>query len=637
MSPKKRFSNLLPLFKKVSVNHTKAQLNQNNYCVNILPFNLNNWHLFYYFLVILICFLFFNQGDLNHTVRSSYAFLNGHITDFYEYNKLVVGANNYLPVVYIVFAIWNLPIHILGLTSDLSNGPLFLNQIEIAWSKLLLALFFAGTIYFLNKCAKLLSPNQDKIISLYSALFATSPIALFAVFIFSQYDIIGSFFTILAFYYYLKKDLTSFAWFFSIAIGFKFFAIIIYLPLVLLAEKKILPITKLYIIGALITFSQFLFYWNSQAFYVGVLSIPTGKAEGLSLQKNILFNSNTYYLFAYLLICIFAYIYKTKDSADYKKYAIFISIISYSLMFSSVVWHPQWLIIIMPFFCLSYYYINNHKIFYILDTVGMFSFTWICVNKFPNNVDASMLSGGIFGSLFQIIPLTISDLMPPQFLPVFIILFKLYLFSPLLLLTTETIFKFIAKADNSKTYFYYVRFVLGISFFVLPSFFCAYIPTSLAVKINRESYLQLYKYKKGLSLDESIAPAGEITRDILLTQKIKAEDNGLCAISLFFATYQRKNASTIKINLEDINKRNIYTTFIDGSLLKDNYYYTIYFPVIKNSKGKDYFLKISSINGTNGKSVTIWKTKQPYKDGFLLINDTKADGNICMRLYYHKD
>ena len=474
MNKKNRSGDAYSLFKNESSNCKSNLLKQKNSLDAFLPLDLNIWHLLFYFLILIICFLFFNQGDLNHTVRSSYALLNGHILDFYDYNKAIVGENNYLPILYIIFAIWNIPIYCLGLTSDLSNGPMFLNTVELVWSKLLLTLFFAGTIYVLNKCAELLSDNKpNKNSSIHSALFATSPIAIFAVFIFSQYDIIGCFFTILALYFYLKKNLTAFAWLFSIAIGFKFFALVIYLPLLLFAEKRFQDLLKYLLIGTLITGIQFLIYWYSQAFQIGIFAVPYAKTGGLNFLDHALSNTNTYYLLAYLFLCGYAYKSTCKNEDDFCKHAVFIPIVAYGLMFASVFWHPQWLIIVMPFFSLSYRFINNKRLFYIVEAIGMLSFIWISVNLFVNNVDASMLNKGVLSALFNPVSLHISDLMSPKFLIYFALVFRLYLFAPILIFRLQKPVDCSIQEDNEKSFFYYIRFVMGISFFVLPSFYCA--------------------------------------------------------------------------------------------------------------------------------------------------------------------
>jgi Gpi18-like mannosyltransferase len=85
----------------------------------------------------------------------------------------------------------------------------------------------------LSKIARLLKKDPQINQQRYpEVLFITAPIAIFAVFDFGQYDIIGVFFTLLGFYFYLKKDFLRFAIFFSIAISFKYFSLVIYIPLI---------------------------------------------------------------------------------------------------------------------------------------------------------------------------------------------------------------------------------------------------------------------------------------------------------------------------------------------------------------------------------------------------------------------
>jgi hypothetical protein len=50
-----------------------------------------------YGLGLIVCFVAFKQSDLTHTYTSSYAYLHGHVWDFYEYNKTIVTGNDYLP------------------------------------------------------------------------------------------------------------------------------------------------------------------------------------------------------------------------------------------------------------------------------------------------------------------------------------------------------------------------------------------------------------------------------------------------------------------------------------------------------------------------------------------------------------
>jgi Gpi18-like mannosyltransferase len=203
--------------------------------------------------------MFSQHVDLFHTSSSSYAYLNGHITDFYDYNKPLVDGNDYLPIIYAIFAIWNLPLKLFGLTHNVAATGVMLSIPELIWTKLLLVIFYFASAFVIYKISKQITNNVDnsKIVSI---IFATSPIAIFAVFIFGQYDIIGVFFTMLGFYYYVKNDYLKFSIFFSFAISLKFFPLLIFIPLILLVEKRILHILKYGIISLSATILQIITY-----------------------------------------------------------------------------------------------------------------------------------------------------------------------------------------------------------------------------------------------------------------------------------------------------------------------------------------------------------------------------------------
>jgi hypothetical protein len=211
--------------------------------------NLSDKNLSIFILCLVLFFLLFQQVDLFHTATSSYAYLKGHFLDFYDYNKRYIGNDDYLPILYLILAIWNIPLCILGLSSSpetsVFNWPYFLPStfIEIAWWKLILLLFYLATIYIFFKISNLIDARKNIKLHI-TSLYATSPLVIFSVIIFGGYDIFSVFFTLLGFFFYLKKQINKFLLFFSIAICFKYFALIIFLPLILIYEKRPLYLLK---------------------------------------------------------------------------------------------------------------------------------------------------------------------------------------------------------------------------------------------------------------------------------------------------------------------------------------------------------------------------------------------------------
>ena len=458
-----------------------------------------------YLITLAICFLFFLQVDLWHTATSSYAYLNGHITDFYEYNKFYLVGNDYLPLIYLIYAIWNIPLHLLGFATY-PELPNFFNPglltipslpIEIAWWKALAAMLYFGSVTMIFKITKLIKVNQTTQSSLISTLFATSPFVIFSVFIFSGYDVLSVFFTMLGFYYYLKKDIKRFIFFFSIAISFKYFAAIIFFPLVLMIEKRPLYIIKMLILGSLAVLFQLAFYWKSQTFREEIFSLALAKMQGHGVNENPIKLILKMSLVAlYLSACIHIFRKKFESTIEWQKYAVFMSLFTYALMFLMTVWHPQWVIIATPFITLSYLFIHNKRLLSIFETIGMLAFVWYVVNTWDFNVDVSMMNRSILKDFLPQTLIINRDLMHGA-RNLFKYIFNLYLFAPLFLLIYETRKPEHIKFTTPSQTLIINRLIIGAGLIVIPSFICLFMPESWANHIKPDALIRLNRYLNG--------------------------------------------------------------------------------------------------------------------------------------------
>lgn len=436
------------------------------------------------------------HGDIYHTATSSYAYLEGHLFDFYAYNKNIMHGNDYLPLIYLIFAAWNLPLHLLGLTTipiEPTHSTLLLSlpssPIEMMWWKLLMVLFYLGSINTIYKIAKHINVNQSVKPSIISTLFASSPFVVFSVFIFTGYDVISVYFTLLGLYHYLKKDIKQFVLFFSLAISFKYFAAIIFFPLVLMIEKRPLHIIKLLVLGSLALIIQLAIYWKSPVFQEEIFNLLLQKIQGNAGNiKNMAREISA--IFIYIFICAHLFFKRFDQLTEWQKYSIFVPLLSYALMFFGVIWHPQWVIITTPFVALGYLFIRNKRFMGILEIIGMFCFTWFVVNQWRLNVDVSMMNRSILKDVLPQVLLINADLMH-RHNNLFRSLFNLYLFAPLIILFYEKLqFKKIRDTVLSQKLIL-SRLVIGISFFVIPSFVCLLMPKDLAMRIQPEAKLRL--------------------------------------------------------------------------------------------------------------------------------------------------
>ena len=169
---------------------------------------LADWVIFAFFAIL--CFLSFQQNDITHTGGSSFAYLNGHFLDFYDYNVQYFGGNSYMPSSYLLFAIWNIPIKLLGLMTVPTMTVTFP---VVMWYKLLPTIFYLVSGYLIYKIALVIGMGNLKA-KLCGYAFLTMQIGFFSQFIFGQYDSFTVFFMLLGLLYYYRKDYLKFSVFF---------------------------------------------------------------------------------------------------------------------------------------------------------------------------------------------------------------------------------------------------------------------------------------------------------------------------------------------------------------------------------------------------------------------------------------
>jgi hypothetical protein len=398
-----------------------------------------------------------------------------------------------------------MPIYLLDLTSPQTLNHFqwdLASPFEIAWWKTLLALFYIGSVVVIHKTANLVhAPHKIKS-SLVSTIFATSPLVIFSVFIFSGYDVISMFFTLLGLYYYLKHDIKRFILFFAIAISCKYFAAILFFPLILMVEKRPLHIAKLLALGSLAIVLGLCFYWKSEIFREEIFNLLLLKIKGNAPRNSILSNQLSLaislvrlsFLALYITTCVHIFFKKFKSKTEWQKYVIFMSLFSYALMFLIVKWHPQWSIIAIPFISLSYLFIKNKRLLSIFEIIAMFSFVWAVVLIWKFNVDVSMMTHSVLKNMLPQVLIINADLVPgivSKWKYLFYFVFDFYLFLPLLMLFYESRNSAKAKMTSPSQTLIVSRLILGVSFLVIPSFICLFMPENWAHYINPDALMRL--------------------------------------------------------------------------------------------------------------------------------------------------
>ena len=357
--------------------------------------NITRLDLAIFIVISVFCFLSFQQGDMFHTVASSFTYLNGHIFDFYKYNTTLeyIKLNNYMPSTYILFAIWNFPIKLL-FSMDGSNIGLGI----IWYNKILTSLFYVASAIVIYKICKVIA-FDDKKSKITSFLWLTTPIAMFSQFIFGQYDIFTVFFTLLGVYFYFKNDDFKFALFFSIALTFKYFPAFVFIILLIYREKNIIKIIKQCTIFIIPFAIELLIYISDFAFREGVFGFRANSfIFGLTLKTEYGMNIKIFLMF-WIFICGYTYFNEVKNKSENEKYIFYyLSLVSF-MLFGLSYWHPQWVIFITPFLVFGTVINKKSDIFILLDIFLMLFFISFTVNIYVGGLDARLLSRGIFSSI----------------------------------------------------------------------------------------------------------------------------------------------------------------------------------------------------------------------------------------------
>ena len=340
-------------------------------------------------VILLILFVSCAQGDIRLTGNRSFLMYE-HFTDFYKASYEQSGGYyaNYLPSTFIVYAIWNLPLY---LTGHLPEAILTNSFVNIMWYKLLPVLVYYATGHFLYKIGMIAGFGEKKS-RLCKFAFLVFPVAVFSQFIFSQYDIFTVFFMVLGLYFYLKEDMWKFAFCFGFATTFKYHAVLYYLVLLVLKEKKIRSWIKYTAVMALPVLVEVIPNINSIYFRRNVLGFSALKfvqkpfAVGFFCGINLVAAAAAFVL-------LWAYQRRARDSEDLFSWAMFFSVAMSFAVFGLASWNPQWLLIIVPFLVLNIMINENGNMMVMMTNIFVLALYIFCSQTM---VGQSVLNCGIF-------------------------------------------------------------------------------------------------------------------------------------------------------------------------------------------------------------------------------------------------
>ena len=361
--------------------------------------------------LMLFCFVTYAMSDIYHTAACSFGYLNGHFSDFSDY---LAGSGisadgstgihaSYMPTVYLLFALWNLPLRILGIVRV---PTMQLGFTAVMWAKFLPCLVFFAGAYPLYRVTSELGMDQRKSKLLVYA-YLSCPVLLYGQVVIGQYESFFIFCILLGLLYYLRKKPAGFILAFGVAMTFKYTALIIFIPLLLLQEKKILKVIAATILVCLPFALEFLLYMHSEAFMSYAFGIgsagdtPTGYITNAVLYTGFNFGGNLKFVIylpivAFALVSAWAYFTDADSKSDLGKYAVFFGGLALAALFCLSKWHSHWLMPLFVFFTIGSFLHRKTGAFMALDLIFGVLFVMFCTCQFEGAHDEAMINSGIF-------------------------------------------------------------------------------------------------------------------------------------------------------------------------------------------------------------------------------------------------
>jgi hypothetical protein len=345
------------------------------------------------------------QGTMNYAFQTVKQVMNGNIGSI-KY----IATHSYGLTMAILLMIWVLPFY--PLTTLMEGFEFYESVAGAVWGKLFLSIISIFFIVGIYKIAKLLEVKEKNrkwipIFVLTSAFYFVPVVEI------GQCDIIGLTFMMWGLYYFLKEDTKRFLIFFAIAIPMKYFAIMIFIPLVLLHEKNPVKIIlqgisggSLLVVNMIyrkICFGTFLGEFTSSA-----LSTMTGSDVANTVEEasdgtvqvireivadintiedyfGTYIGNSTLFVVVFIMICILAY----AISENYKQWALYIPCLVYTSFITLTPTNVYWSVLMLPFMALVIF--SNEKqlrLSMILETIAGWAFMFIAC------FDAAWVVGG---------------------------------------------------------------------------------------------------------------------------------------------------------------------------------------------------------------------------------------------------
>ncbi len=308
-------------------------------------------------IMLLIAYAIFMYSDITDTYDNSILFLKaaarGELRSFYSYtvaHARMYWAANYDFMVYIVYGLWNLPVLLISRL----RGIDYLDwSLGLLWCKTLGILLTFAKAYLIYKIAEL-GGTPKKFAALGSFLFLSSAALFVIVFVISQVDGFALFLLLLGFYFYLRGNGKAFLLCYMIAMPSKMFAVFLFLPLVLLKEKRIPCIFAALALSFSGSILSKLLFGADPAYHFALGS--QSRDAVIQIMESSVFMGQVLipFLICYMGICVFCYLYNGyKENRERHEIPVFCAAAVWGSFVCFINFNSYWVIYLIPFLILA--------------------------------------------------------------------------------------------------------------------------------------------------------------------------------------------------------------------------------------------------------------------------------------------
>lgn len=360
---------------------------------------------------LLGCFIFNQAGDmyltLHHAEDLISSIFHGQFFDFYDVilDKSMRGgygtpgflqSANYNIVLYLILAVLISPLVLFRKIT----GIAYSEKAALLYMNIFLAAAVILSAYLLFKLAREMG-QKEKDAKLTAYLYLSSILTVFCTVGFSQLDIFYILIVLWALLLFVKHKYMKFSFVMSVAIMLKTFPLLIFVPLILFVEKRILHIIK-YLAAGISSTLIFKLIFSIDPGYAATQE-KLGKYYGF---MGRLFGSGVvvghglvaFFIAVVIVLCIYAY-EKRCTGEELWKYVVVTPLIVFGAFAVFVAWHPQWLAIMAPFMALAISVDRKRQIMVYLDWgIGVFLLL-LAGLRWPGGVDNYMMNHGILSTL----------------------------------------------------------------------------------------------------------------------------------------------------------------------------------------------------------------------------------------------